>query len=187
MTSCLSPIRRRWLRRLTLCGILLGLGAGPGQAQGLAKRDTKAPIEITANELTVRQQENQAVFKGDVDAVQGDMSLKAQVLTVFYAQQAGAQATPATGGDSIQRIEAQGQVLLASPEQSAAGDRGVYDVPARKITLFGNVILTGKGNVIRGARLDYDLASGVAVVAAGAPEGGRNQRVRALFEAKRER
>jgi lipopolysaccharide export system protein LptA len=171
--------------------IALALALGLGQvatatalhaqtAEGGRNKDQ--PIEITANELTVRQQENLAIFRGDVDAVQGDTSLKADELRVFYVSQDGNVA--GGGGNNIRRIEASGNVLLAQPDQSAAGDRGVYDVPNDKVTLTGNVVLSNPENIVRGSHLDYDLGTGVATVSAGGTEGSRTSRVRAVFQAQ---
>jgi lipopolysaccharide export system protein LptA len=172
---------------MAMLAVALGLGemttAPALHAQGAAGgRNKDQPIEITANELTVRQQENLAIFRGDVDAVQGDTSLKADELRVFYVSQDGN--VPSGGNNNIRRIEASGNVLLAQPDQSAAGDRGVYDVPNDKVTLTGNVVLSNPENVVRGNHLDYDLATGVATVSAGGGEAGRSSRVRAVFQAQ---
>ena len=179
--------RRSWSTPLALAALAFGLGQAatapalyaqaPGGDQG-----NDAPIEITANELTVRQQENLAIFRGEVDAVQGDTSLKADELRVFYVSQDGN--LPAGGNNNIRRIEASGNVLLAQPDQSASGDRGVYDVPNNKVTLTGNVVLSNPDNVVRGNHLDYDLGSGVATVSAGSTEGSSPSRVRAVFQAQ---
>ena len=85
---------------------------------------------------------------------------------------------------SIRRIEADGNVLMSSPRETAQGDAGVYDVSASQVTLDGAVVLTRGDNVIRGQRLEVDLASGRSRVFAAVPstEGGTApQRVRALF------
>ena len=179
--------RRSWPAPLAVSVLALGLGqaaTAPGlhaQAPG-GGQNNEEPIEITANELTVRQKENLAIFRGDVDAVQGDTSLKADELRVFYVSQDGN--APGAGNNNIRRIEASGNVLLAQPDQSASGDRGVYDVPNNKVTLSGNVVLSNPENVVRGTQLDYDLSTGVATVSASGAEAGRPARVRAVFQAQ---
>jgi lipopolysaccharide export system protein LptA len=143
------------------------------------------PIEIVSDRLTVEQNSQIATFLGNVDAVQGDMSLRADELRVYYITDEQRQAG---GSDqSIRRIEAEGHVLVTTPTETAAGDSGIYDPITRKVVLEGNVVLTRGDNVVRGARLDSDLASGISTVTAApvakgstAP-GKRNQRVRALF------
>jgi lipopolysaccharide export system protein LptA len=168
-------------------GLALALAAADSRAQVAATGQGDQPIEITADRLTVRQNEDLAIFTGDVDAVQGTTSLKADTLRVFYTE-GGATAAGAAapgGGQNVRRIEAEGNVLLAEPTRTTAGDRGTYDVPAGKVVMTGNVVLTTKDNVIRGGRLDYDLTTGVVVVTPVGGDGtGRGQRVRALFQSQ---
>lgn len=160
---------------LALAGATWLLAALPARAQGLAATDSKAPIEIVADSLVVRQDERLAIFSGNVDATQGERSLRADELKVFYAEERSA------GGQGIRRIEATGRVLVAEPGQTAQGDRGVYDPVAGRIQLDGNVVLTRGDNVVRGGQLEMDLVTGTAVVRAARPGGPPGERVRALF------
>jgi lipopolysaccharide export system protein LptA len=143
------------------------------------------PIEIVSDRLTVDQNGQIATFSGNVDAVQGTMSLRSDVLRVFYVRdEQGGGAQPAGGGEqSIRRIEAEGSVLVKTPTETAEGDRGVYDPRTRKVVLEGNVVLTRGQNVVRGTRLDSDLAAGISTVTAGPATAAKDgkQRVRALF------
>lgn len=141
------------------------------------------PIEIQSDRLVVDQDQELATFSGNVDAVQGELSLRADRLRVFYTDQGEQPAGASAGaGDNqgIRRIEAQGGVVLKQPGETAEGDAGVYDPIAGTMVLEGNVVLTRGENVVRGTRLDSNLNSGVSVVTA-APGADRKQRVRALF------
>jgi lipopolysaccharide export system protein LptA len=140
------------------------------------------PIEIEADRLEVDQEQEFATFTGNVDAVQGELSLRADRLRVFYTDEGQQQQARAAAADNqgIRRIEAQGDVVLRQPGETAEGDAGVYDPIARTLVLEGNVVLTRGDNVVRGARLDSNLGSGVSVVTA-APGADRSKRVRALF------
>ncbi len=188
-------------------GAALILAAPAGaRAQGLSlgQHDSSLPIEITADRLDVIQPDRVAIFTGKVDAVQGDLVLSADKLKVFYSgnqpgqqgqdqkgqdqkgQDQGQQdaAPAAAGGSSIRRIEAEGNVFLSSPRQTAQGKTGVYDVASNQLNLDGSVVLTQGDDVIRGDRLEVDLTSGQSRVLAALPsnQGGTPpQRVRALF------
>jgi lipopolysaccharide export system protein LptA len=185
--------RHRLGSRLSL-GLCVSLGAAPlfwaAAAAGAqsSQQDRSLPIEITADRLDVVQPSRVATFTGHVDAVQGDMVLSADQLRVYYnGQGPGAgptSATSAPGGGSIRRIEAEGNVFLSSPTQTAQGKTGVYDVASDRLTLEGAVVLTQGNDVIRGDRLEVDLASGRSHVFAAVPSsagGEPQQRVRALF------
>jgi lipopolysaccharide export system protein LptA len=169
---------------LVACVALAPLAAAWGQAAspnpiGRA-HDGNQPIEITADSLEVIQPQQLAIFKGNVDAVQGELRLRSDTLKVHYRQRpagqpapAGAAANPQT---SIHRIDAVGRVFVSSPEETARGDVGVYDVDNRTITLEGEVVLTRGDNVLRGNRATMDLASGRSVMI---PTSG--ERVHGLF------
>jgi lipopolysaccharide export system protein LptA len=152
-----------------LVGFLLLAAAAVAQTKPpAANRDQ--PIEINADSLEVQQEKQVAIFNGNVNAVQGDMRLKADQLRVFYRQGAKpgeaprtqAQGQPQGPAGSIVRIEAVGRVFISSPTQTAQGDQGVYDVERNTITLASNVIITQERNVLRGTRAVVDLTSGQA-------------------------
>ena len=151
-------------------------------AQSL-QHDTSLPIEITADSLEVLRNQQIATFTGNVDAVQGDLVLSADLLRVHYGDDEASAPGPA-GAGPIQRIEAEGNVFLSSPRETAQGNAGVYDVASNQLTMEGAVVLTRDDNVIRGQRLEIDLVSGRSRMLAAIPstEGGTApQRVRALF------
>lgn len=166
---------------LALLALLIG-AAPPAGAQGF-DRASDQPIEITADSLEVVQADRIATFVGNVDAVQGDLVLSADRLKVHY--RGSGDDEPASGSTgTIRRIEATGNVVLTSPEETAEGEVGVYDVAAQLVTLDGAVVLTRGENVIRGDRLELDLATGVSRVVANATaaEGAPpERRVRAVF------
>lgn len=161
--------------------VLLAPATAWAQPAGFAGHDGAAPIEITADELEVRQSEGVATFRGDVDAVQGELTLSAQTLDVFYGDGDGDGGGDRADGDQamgeIRRVEAHGDVVVSSPREIARGSEGVYDLTTRRITLTGDVVLTRDDNVLRGNRLEIDLASGVSRLRAAGGDG----RVRARF------
>lgn len=155
---------------LVLCLVTARLGMAQ---TGLAGHDPSLPIEIAADQLTVEQAKRQAVFAGNVEAVQGDVTLRAERLVVHYDL-----GSEQTASRAVRRIEAAGDVVIASPEESAKADRAVYDVQAGTIVLEGSVVLARGEDVVRGGRLDIDLRAQTAVMQAAGQE-----RVRALFHA----
>ncbi|MGI9435048.1 MAG: lipopolysaccharide transport periplasmic protein LptA [Geminicoccaceae bacterium] len=180
-------------RRLAI-GIALSLSAAvllsfPAFAQNL-KYDSSLPIEITADSLEVAQEDQIATFAGDVDAIQGDLVLSADQLRVYYEGKGSDVGAAAGTTSAIRQIEAEGDVILASPEETARGDNGHYDVTGRLITLVGSVVLTKDENVVRGERLVLDLVTGKSrMIGTDTPvasnaEGSSSRRVRALFTPK---
>lgn len=144
------------LRALTLLAVLI---AGPVAAQTVAfggiKADTKAPVEIAADNLRVDQSTGQATMTGNVVIGQGEMRLSADSVTVTYA------------GESQQKIKslhATGQVTLVNGPDAAEAQDAVYHVENGTVTLTGNVIMTQGQNVLSGEKMDIDLATGSANV-----------------------
>jgi lipopolysaccharide export system protein LptA len=132
--------------------------------------DASLPIEITADSMEVEQERQVATFKGNVEAKQGDLRLRADVLVVHYADREDGD------GKTITLLEADGNVFVSSPEETAQGRHGVYDVSKRTIALDGPVVLTRGDNVIRGDRLELELETGLSRVL-----GGADGRVKGVF------
>jgi lipopolysaccharide export system protein LptA len=155
----------------------------PNALQGFSQNRGQ-PVQIEAATLEVRDKDKVATFSGNVHVIQGDTDMRCRSLVVFYedegVQGAGANpgirtAQPGPGGNSkIKRLEANGNVVVTQKDQTATGDKGVFDMRANTVTLLGNVVMSQGQNVLRGERLVVNLTSGVSRV-----EGGR---VQGLFQ-----
>jgi lipopolysaccharide export system protein LptA len=140
----------------------------PNPFQGFSS-DSGQPVDVTSESLEVHQNEQKAIFVGNVVATQGESVLKTPRLTVFYdnsGTEGGATAAP-TQASAIKRLEASGGVVVTSADQKATGADGVFDMASNTATLTGNVVLTQGKNVIRGKKLVVDMKTGVARVIGG--------------------
>ena len=136
--------------------------AAPVFAQGfsaLKGHNSDAPIDITSDHIEVQDRADRAVWWGNVRAVQGDMTMQAQRMTVAFLHASQPGQDP-----QIQRIDASGGVTVVSPTERAKGNFGIYDLNRKLITLIGGVTLTRGTNVVNGARLVIDMNSGRATV-----------------------
>ena len=179
------------MRALLACVIVAGVSASasaqqpakpaapqaPGQTRAttgvLGIGASKAPISIDADKLQVYDKEQRAVYSGNVVVVQGDTTMKAAHMTVFYERnnqeaQATENAGGGPGGAQLKRVEAKGEVVITSKDQVAKGDNGVLDRENDRMILTGNVSLSQGDNITKGEKLFYNLSTGVATV-----EGGR--------------
>jgi lipopolysaccharide export system protein LptA len=152
----------------------------PNALQGFSQNRGQ-PVQIEAATLEVRDKDKIATFSGNVHVIQGDTDLRSRTLVVFYEEEAGPRsggikaAQPGPGGSSqIKRLEANGNVIVTQKDQTATGDKGIFDMRANTVTLVGNVVISQGQNVLRGERLVVDLTTGVSRV-----EGGR---VQGLFQ-----
>lgn len=110
------------LRAFSPMVLSLLLAAAPALAQSTgfgSAQDTKQPVEVTAQQLSVDQKTGKATFSGKVVIVQGQMRLAADRVTVSYAQ-----------GDQsrISALRAEGNVTMVSGEDAAEARAADYDV-----------------------------------------------------------
>ncbi len=155
---------------------LLLIGAAPlqalAQSPNQAALDTDQPIDINADSLEIQQEQNLAIFTGNVIAVQGNIKLRAEQLRVWYrpaSSKAGGDA--ANAGSTIIRIDAIDQVFVSSATETAQGDLGIYEVAEKRLTLTGAVVLTRGQNVLRGKKLVMDMATGRSQISGGRVHG----------------
>ena len=169
------------------------LAAGDARAQGAMSgvpnamqgftQNRDQPIQIEAASLEMRDKKKEATFSGNVKVVQGDTTMTAKSLVVFYdsgpeapaspqpaapkgAKSASMQsATPGPGGSSsIRRLEARGSVVVTQKDQVVTGETAIFDPRANLITMAGGVVLTQCKNVLKGDRLKVDMTTGVSRV-----------------------
>tara|TARA_R110000868_G_scaffold400956_5_gene676199 strand:- start:112465 stop:113004 length:540 start_codon:yes stop_codon:yes gene_type:complete len=119
---------------------------------GTGSSDTKAPIYVDSDQLSVSQTDGTAVFEGNVKVAQNDMKLSAPRVLVVYNE----------AGDEIERLEATGGVTLVSGEDAAEGDRADYDVVNGNIVMRDNVLLLQGNSTIASDIMHVDLDSGSA-------------------------
>jgi lipopolysaccharide export system protein LptA len=203
----------RALAGLAAVGLALVVAA-PSSAQTLSNtfgglsQSSKDPIDIESDMLVVHDQQKYATFSGNVKAVQGTTTLRAQELKVHYVggpeklnagkNEGADQAAPATkvadvkpagglasdDGTQITEIDAKGDVIINSDkDQTTTSEWAIYDVPSQMVTVGGNVVLTQGKNVLKGDRLVIDLKTGESRFenTGNATAGGR---IRALFMPK---
>ena len=147
---------------------------------------SKQPVSIEADKLVYFDKEQKAVYTGNVVVIQGDSKMTCSGLTIYMEKAAApGDAAPAAnaaqngaGGSSshVKHLDAAGPVTVISKTQVATGDHGSYDKAQNKVWLIGNVTLSDSGNVTKGDKLTYDLATGEATVDTGAAG-----RVKGLF------
>lgn len=136
---------------------------------GQFKNDPKAPVDIDAVSLDVDDNQKTATFRGDVLAAQGELSVRSRELVAHYSGEAGLAGAPGGAGTGssaeLARIEARGDVVIKSANgQTAKGDWAKFDVKGNTAVVGGDVTLTQAGNIVRGSRLEIDLATGESVL-----------------------
>ena len=152
--------------------------AGPAHAQ---LSESGGPVSYSADNLEYFDSERRLVLTGDVDIVQADARLRADRLTLIFSQSSGAApaaegAAPGLGSGDIERMIAEGEVFFVRPQQSARGNRAIYDIASDNVTFTGNVVVASADNIIRGETLVLAIGSRRTIIR---PQSGG--RVRGVF------
>jgi len=160
--------------------------AAPAAAQFAAGG---GPIDVTANELELVDAQHLAIWRGDVEAMQGRNRMRADVLNIYFAgTSSSAGAAKGSGGvapgrnwGKVQRVTAEGNVFYISPTQTARGDHGLYEQGSDSITITGDVIVVQGQSVVHGDKLLIDLKTNRATMVSDARGTGAHGRVRGIF------
>ena len=172
------------MNRLTavmLCAASVSL-AGPAAAQFASGG---GPIDMSANELELVDAQHLAIWRGAVDALQGQNRLRADVVNIYFSGEPSA-ASASTGAPGrnwgkVQKVVSEGNVFFISPSQTARGDHGLYDLASNSITITGDVIVSQGQSVVHGDKMIIDVKSGRATMASSARGRGAPGRVRGIF------
>jgi len=115
--------------------LLIALGlltlAGPAGAQGfqMSKAGEQQIQVYSDNGIEWHSEDSRVIARGNANAVRGDVTITADVLTAHYRKGAG--------GDEIWRLDADGNVTILSPKDKATGDKAVYDLDKSVFVLKG--------------------------------------------------
>ena len=111
--------------------------AGPGPAARQPACRSRSPPTARG-----RADQQVATFTGNVDAVQGELVLSADQLACLLRGDGEDEPPAGRRSGSIRRIEAEGNVFVSSPRETAQGDAASTTSPAAQLTLEGSVVLT---------------------------------------------
>lgn len=174
-------------RRLAVAGAVAALmAAAPAWAQ--ISQNSRAPVDMTADELEVVNAQCLAIWRGSAEALQDNARLRADVLKIYNKPQAAPRPGSAGGGcGALDRMEATGSVYYATPTQRVRGDQAVYQADTDTITFTGDVVATQGKNVLRGERLVIQVSTGQAQMETNVKGRNKPGRVRGVIYPNEER
>ena len=181
----------RWRVWTTITALTLGLSVSPLAAkQTHAQQETqpassptatfadsfsltsrKDPIDIRSHGFEYFHEEKRTQFRGNVVVVQGDITLKSDVLTVTWQDVVPTPASSTTTRQQIKQIIAEGHVEITSGERRATSRKAVFSETKRTVTLSGKAILQEGTNRITGEVVRIFLDEKRSVV-----QGGKGER-----------
>lgn len=143
---------------------------------------------ITSQRMTVRNQENKAIFEGAVILTKGTLVVHSDVMVVFFkstdsvnksseSTSSSTSLTPPTAARpddlpvmsnrAVSTIEATGKVKIFKADGQATCKKAVYDGASEKIVLTGDPVAWQKGTRVTGQKITMYLAEDRSVVEGG--------------------
>ena len=114
-----------------LLGVALLGAATPAAAQGFEmSKAGDSQIQVYAdNGIEWHSEAMRVIARGNAKAIRGAMTVTADMLTAYYRKGAN--------GDEIWRLDADGNVTLASPNETGTGTKASYDLDKAIFVLRG--------------------------------------------------
>jgi lipopolysaccharide export system protein LptA len=172
----MTGIWRESLRGFVAISVIV-LAASTADAQGItsAVKEGGEPLEISADYGIEWRRDTQVyVASGNARAAQGDLAVYADELIAHYRESE-------QGDTEIFRIEAKGNVRIASATETVYGDHGRYEVNERYLILTGDDLRleAEDGLITANESLEYWEDKKVAVARGDAVAIREDKRVRA--------
>ena len=184
-----------WIYLLLLNALLFGVASVAHSTEpglpGKSGEPSGVSTSITSKKMTVRNQDNQAVFEGAVVLTRGPLIVRSDKMVVLFNSQSndavqsssggpdrdnqaknlsppkGNNVMPATSNRSVSRIEATGHVKIERENANATCEKAVYFKDDEKIVLTGDPVAWEKGARVSGKQITMYLAENRSVVEGG--------------------
>ena len=165
---------------LTVVSLFLIPVSVAAQAPKKIKMDKNQPIQIESDRLDAYQEKKLVIFSGHAVATQGDKTIKADRLLIYYKDQP---VTPekrnrtdmGTAGD-FEKLEAQGQVVITQTNRVVTGDQAIFYQDSQKIVTTGNAVMREGKNMVKGEKIIVFLDEDRGLI-----EGSEHKRVTATI------
>lgn len=125
----------------------------------------KEPIFITSDRMEVDRKKNTISYRGNVVAIQADMTMRSEALTAYYDPDM----------KQLREVVAEGKVHVAQGDRVGTGMKAVFNGKEQTITLTGDPVVREGNNQVSGSRITFFIEQDRAIV-----EGG-SQRVKATI------
>jgi lipopolysaccharide export system protein LptA len=113
-------------------------------------KEALKPIDIDADVFQVDSKQKTGVFKGNVVARQGDVTIRAQQVEASYSKTANA----------IVKAVAEGGVTVTSGAKVGKADRAEFNNDQRTVVLSGEPRLWEEGSVLEGKQIVFHVDDG---------------------------
>ncbi len=131
-----------------------------------------APIHIEADRMISQEQKNSVIFLGNVDARQGDLTIRSDEMTVYYTQDKGKK-KGRNSSSEVKKLVCKKNVEITQGDWLGTGNRMDYFAKDRKIILSGNAKAWQGPNMVSGKTITYYLDEKRSIVEQDKKKSGR--------------
>ena len=141
---------------LILFAIIAVCLAGPA----IAEEDP--PIHVEADRMTSTEKDNSVVFTGEVDAKQGDVRIRSDIMTVYYTpkEESDSEQKVTTTTQKVEKLICTGNVEITRAEWLGTSKKMVYLAKERQVILTGNAKAWEGQNMVSGEKIIYHIDEG---------------------------
>lgn len=154
------------------CAVWLGLATAAAQSVTSGELSTASKtekdVDIEADSMQVLEDEQQAVFTGNVDATRGTVRLNSDKLVVHYKEKPRDDGTKKT---EVTHLDANGNVVIVTRNQRITGQWAKMNVTANELTVGGNVVVVQGKTIVKGKKLFVDLDTNKSEMTGGRVKG----------------
>ncbi len=134
-----------------------------GSSTITGRKKTGAPIHIKSDSMEAMDKNGTVVFKGNVVAIRGDLTINADRLMVVYSD------LPARGDSDkkrrvLRKIVATGHVKIIQGKKVGTGREAIYDKRGEKLILTGDAQVWEGSNRITGTKITLYINENRSVV-----------------------
>lgn len=161
----------------------------------LTGKDLKlvSPVQtVTARDrLEYFSNDRKAMAVGNAKVIRPNNTLSAAVLTAYFKDESTQSASTSTaakktdnaatvmkGSGNLDRLEADGNVVILTPTERLSGNKARYNAATDIAELLGNVKVEKDENILEGSRAEVNLTTNISKMFADEKKGGR---VRGVF------
>ncbi|WP_051309013.1 lipopolysaccharide transport periplasmic protein LptA [Desulfogranum japonicum] len=131
------------------------------------------PIFIEADRMISQETENSVVFLGNVDAKQGNVTIRSDEMTVFYTQTKAGNKKGKGSSNQVKRLICKKNVEVVQDDWLGTGERMDYFAKERKVILSGNAKAWQGQNMVSGKTITYYLDEKRSIVEQDTTKQGR--------------
>lgn len=148
---------------------LLVFGLVSAQAIPFTLAQKKEETTITSETMTVKGKSRQTIFEGTVVLKKGNFVMRSEHMVVTFKKDAqnGSRQTEGGTTNQVDRIEANGKVVIEKSDGKATCGRALYYKDEEKLVLTESPVAWQGGTKIKGAQMTMFLKEERSVVEGG--------------------